>query len=170
MSEPRSQLYAGALEALQVVLDNESEADEVLRRAVALLGERIPHYTWLGLYFVEGDELVLGPWAGAEPVEHPRLPLSGGAIGRAVAAKRTEIVDDLRAVEGAEACFAWTRSEIDVPVIWEGTTVAVIGIDSDRPAAFGAEDADFLERVATLISAHCLVGWDTGGVPWPDVP
>jgi len=33
------------------------------------------------------------------------------------------------------------------------------------PAADGEEQA-FLERVALLISPHCLVGWDTGGVPW----
>ena len=32
----------------------------------------------------------------------------------------------------------------------------------------GADDADrpFLERVAQLVSGHCLVGWDTGGEPW----
>jgi hypothetical protein len=27
-------------------------------------------------------------------------------------------------------------------------------------------DRTFLERVALLISPHCLVGWDTGGEPW----
>jgi hypothetical protein len=26
-----------------------------------------------------------------------------------------------------------------------------------------------LRRVAVLVSAHCLVGWDTGGVPWSEV-
>ena len=31
------------------------------------------------------------------------------------------------------------------------------------------EERAFLERVAVLISAHCLVGWDTGGVPWPEL-
>ena len=30
------------------------------------------------------------------------------------------------------------------------------------------EEQAFLERVALLISPHCLVGWDTGGVPWPE--
>ena len=32
-----------------------------------------------------------------------------------------------------------------------------------------ADDEPFLERVATLISPYCLVGWDTQGVPWADV-
>jgi hypothetical protein len=36
------------------------------------------------------------------------------------------------------------------------------------PPAADAEEQAFLERVALLISPHCLVGWDTGGVPWPE--
>jgi hypothetical protein len=30
----------------------------------------------------------------------------------------------------------------------------------------GCNDPATLTRVAELISAHCLVGWDTGGQPW----
>jgi putative methionine-R-sulfoxide reductase with GAF domain len=44
--------------------------------------------------------------------------------------------------------------------------VGEIDIDSDEPAAFGPDDRAFLERVAQLISPHCLVGWDTGGEAW----
>ena len=33
-------------------------------------------------------------------------------------------------------------------------------------AAEGCDDPALLERVAALIPEHCLVGWDTGGVPW----
>ena len=65
--------------------------------------------------------------------------------------------------------FSSTRSEIVVPIAYEGRVVGEIDIDSDVPAAFGPEaDRAFLERVALLISPHCLVGWDTGGVPWPE--
>jgi len=64
------------------------------------------------------------------------------------------------------ACFVSTRSEIVVPIAYEGRVVGEIDIDSDVPAAFGPEDREFLERVALLISPHCLVGWDTGGQLW----
>jgi GAF domain-containing protein len=169
VSESSTQPYAGALEALHRILNREPEPDEVLRQAIAAIHERIPRFTWVGLYLVEGEELVLGPWAGTEPAARTRLPATEGAIGRAVAWHRTEVVDDVIAVEGHPSCFPWTRSEIDVPVVYEGTAIGVIGIDSDQPHAFGPEDARFLERVALLLSAHCLVGWDTGGVPWSDV-
>jgi hypothetical protein len=32
----------------------------------------------------------------------------------------------------------------------------------------GEGDRPLLERVATLVSAYVLVGWDTGGVAWED--
>jgi L-methionine (R)-S-oxide reductase len=81
----------------------------------------------------------------------------------------TEIVDDVNADDRYLACFPSTRSEIVVPIVYEGRVVGEIDIDSDRPAAFGPDDRKFLERVALLISAHSLVGWDTGGVAWPDL-
>ena len=48
-----------------------------------------------------------------------------------------------------------------LPVTWQGTPVAELAVD-DAPE----EDRTFLERVAVLVSGYCLVGWDTGGVPW----
>ena len=38
-----------------------------------------------------------------------------------------------------------------------------------RSVALGGADEACLERVARLVSAHCLVGWDTDGVPWSEV-
>ena len=48
-----------------------------------------------------------------------------------------------------------------VAVTWQGDRVAELAVD-------GAPETDrpFLERVAVLVSAHCLVGWDTGGEEW----
>ena len=59
-----------------------------------------------------------------------------------------------------------TAEPLAVPIAYDGKVVGEIDIDSDRPAAFGPEDREFLERVALLISPHCLVGWDTGGEGW----
>jgi len=53
-----------------------------------------------------------------------------------------------------------------VPIRYQDMVVAEIDIDSDSAAAFGDDDRSFLERVALLISPHCLVGWDTGGQAW----
>jgi L-methionine (R)-S-oxide reductase len=158
--------YRGALEAVDRIVNRETEADEVLRKTVEVLQDRVEHYSWVGIYLVEGDDLVLGPWQGPQATEHVRIPVGQGICGAAAASGVTELVDDVNADERYLACFASTRSEIVVPIAYEGRVVGEIDIDSDVPAAFGPEDRTFLERVALLISPHCLVGWDTGGVEW----
>jgi len=158
--------YSGALEAVDRIVNRESEADEVLRQTVAVLHDRFDHYSWVGIYLVEEDDLVLGPWQGPQATDHVRIPIGQGVCGAAAASRQTEVVDDVNADDRYLSCFPSTRSEIVVPIVFDGKVVGEIDIDSDAPAAFGKEDRALLERVAILISPHSLVGWDTGGVPW----
>jgi GAF domain-containing protein len=158
--------YRGTLDAVERLLNRGGDADEVLREVVELLHDRFEHYSWVGIYFVEGDELVLGPWKGPEATEHVRIPVGEGVCGAAAASGVTEIVDDVASDARYLACFPSTRSEIVVPIAYGGSVVGEIDIDSDRPAAFGEADREFLERVAVIVSPYCLVGWDTGGSPW----
>jgi hypothetical protein len=76
-------------------------------------------------------------WAGIFFVEEGSLTL-GPAAGRQDASRRTQ-----------------------VPVLWQGDRIAELSVDGAPE-----EDRSFLERVASLVSGHCLVGWDTGGEPW----
>jgi L-methionine (R)-S-oxide reductase len=158
--------YRGALEAVDRIVNRGGEADDVLRAVVELLHDRVRHYSWVGIYLVEGKDLVLGPWRGPEATEHMRIPIGQGICGAAAATGRTEVVDDVNADPRYLACFPSTRSEIVVPIAFQGQVVGEIDIDSDEPAAFTDADRAFLERVATLISPHALTGWDTGGEPW----
>jgi putative methionine-R-sulfoxide reductase with GAF domain len=155
-----------ALEAIEQVVAEQPDSDEIVRRVVDLLHDRVPLYSWVGIYFVEGGELALGPWKGPDATEHVRIPIGHGVCGAAAASGATEIVDDVNADPRYLACFLSTRSEIVVPISYDGMVVAEIDIDSDTPAAFGDDDRAFLERVAGLLSEHCLVGWDTGGEAW----
>ena len=152
--------YDGALEAVDRILNRESEADEVLRKTVEVLHDRFEHYSWVGIYLVEGADLVLGPWKGPQATDHVRISVGQGICGAAAASGHTEIVDDVNADARYLSCFPSTRSEIVVPISYRGRVVGEIDIDSDKPAAFASEDRRFLERVALLISAHSLVGWD----------
>jgi L-methionine (R)-S-oxide reductase len=155
-----------ALEAVGGILERGGDADDVLRAVVELLHDRFERYSWVGIYLVEGDELVLGPWKGPEATEHVRIPIGQGICGAAAASGETELVDDVAADERYIACFPSTRSEIVVPIAYEGRVVGEIDVDSDERAAFGEGDRAFLERVAALVSPYCLVGWDTGGETW----
>jgi L-methionine (R)-S-oxide reductase len=146
---------SGALEAIERILNRGGDADELLQAVVDVLHDRFEHYSWIGIYLVDGEDLVLGPWKGPEATEHVRIPVGQGICGTAAATGVTEVVDDVNADPRYLACFPSTRSEIVVPIAYEGRVVGEIDIDSDRPAAFGEADRAFLERVAVLISRHC---------------
>jgi L-methionine (R)-S-oxide reductase len=154
---------------IERLAETEDDSDAIVRGAVEAIHDRLEAYSWVGIYFVEGDELVLGPWKGPSATDHVRIPIGQGVCGAAAAGGVTEIVEDVNADPRYLACFPSTRSEIVVPVLYEGAVVAEIDVDSDAPAAFGDADRAFLERVAAAISAACLVGWDTGGMEW-DAP
>jgi L-methionine (R)-S-oxide reductase len=127
------------------------EADD-LQTVVDLLHDRVEHYSWVGVYLVEGDDLVLGPWKGPQATEHVRIPVGQGVCGAAAASGETEVVDDVNADPRYLACFPSTRSEIVVPIARDGHVLGEIDIDSDTPAAFGDADRELLESVAGLIA------------------
>jgi L-methionine (R)-S-oxide reductase len=147
--------HRGALEAIERILNRGGGDDDVLQAVVDVLHDRFDHYSWVGIYLVEGGDLVLGPWKGPQATEHVRIPVGQGVCGAAAATGQTEVVDDVNADERYLACFPSTRSEIVVPVARESRVVGEIDIDSDRRAAFGEDDRAFLERVALLISPAC---------------
>ena len=138
----------------QAVEEIVQQGGDVLRNVVEALHDRFEHYSWVGIYLVEGDDLVLGPWKGPEATEHVRIPVGQGVCGAAAASGETEIVDDVNADPRYVACFPSTRSEIVVPISYERRVVGEIDIDSDRPAAFTDDDRALLENVAELIAPH----------------
>lgn len=125
---------------------------DVMDRVVSLLHERIPTYTWVGIYLMDGpDELVLGPFRG-KPSPHTRIPLNQGICGAAASQKETVIVPDVNADPRYLACSLETRSEIVVPILDGTVCLGEIDIDSDRPAAFGQADRHLLESIAASLA------------------
>jgi L-methionine (R)-S-oxide reductase len=122
-----------------------------LTRAVDMLKQRMPMYTWVGIYLLQGDELVLGPYAG-KPSPHTRIPLGRGICGAAATERATIIVDDVNSDPRYLACSIETQSEIVVPIMRGDTVLGEIDIDSDAKAAFDRQDQQLLEHVAALLS------------------
>jgi GAF domain-containing protein len=125
--------------------------ESAMQQVVRLLKDAVPHYTWVGIYLVEGEELVLGPYLG-KPSPHTRIPLGKGICGAAVTEKATIVVDDVNADPRYLACSVETRSEIVVPIMRGSQPLGEIDIDSDQPAAFGDADRALLEPVAAMLA------------------
>jgi GAF domain-containing protein len=123
------------------------DAQAAMTDAISLLKTHLPHYTWAGIYLLEGDELVLGPYLG-KPSPHTRIPLHRGICGAAASQKATIVVDDVNSDPRYLACSLETKSEIVVPIMLGDAVLGEIDIDSDRPAAFGDADRTLLVEVA----------------------
>jgi L-methionine (R)-S-oxide reductase len=127
------------------------DARAAMNQAVRLLKDGVPQYTWVGIYLLDRNELVLGPYLG-KPSPHTRIPLGRGICGAAAAEKATIIVDDVNADARYLACSLETQSEIVVPIMQNNEVLGEIDIDSDRRAAFGPADLRLLEPVAALLA------------------
>lgn len=124
---------------------------ELLKEVCALLEREHNHYNWVGVYFLEGEELVLGPYVGA-PSPHTRIPLDKGICGAAVREGKTVIVPDVNADPRYLACSLETKSEIVVPIESAGHILGEIDIDSHQPDAFGEQDHALLEQIAQRLA------------------
>ncbi len=113
-----------------------------------LLHRGFPHYDWVGVYGLEGEELVLRGWTGPRATEHVRIPIGQGICGLAARTGETVNVPDVNADPRYLACFPTTRSEIVVPIKDDEGVYGEIDVDSDRPAAFSEQDQRFLEAAA----------------------
>ncbi len=139
------------LDSVRSLVSGTPDATSLLAGVVSLLRRERPHYHWVGVYLLQGEELVLGPYVG-KPTPHTRIPLNQGICGAAASTGQTLIVDDVNADPRYLACSLETRSEIVVPIRHQGRILGEIDIDSDQPAAFTPLDRDLLQAVAALLA------------------
>lgn len=140
--------------AEQKIQDIISDSSEILTKIVDFLYENFDHYSWIGIYLVKGNDLVLGPWKGLHATEHTRIPVGQGICGAAAASGKTEVIPDVKSDKRYLSCFISTKSEIVVPIKKEGKVIGEIDIDSDIKDAFTKEDGEFLEKIADMLVKH----------------
>ena len=131
-----------------------SDQSKALQNIVEYLYTNFDKYSWVGIYIVEGQNLILGPWIGKQATEHTTIPIGKGICGAAAATGETEVIADVAKDERYLACFTSTRSEIVVPIKKDDTILGEIDIDSDMPNAFDEQDKLFLEITANILSNY----------------
>ncbi|MGO4616174.1 GAF domain-containing protein [Nocardia sp. 2YAB30] len=126
------------------------EGDRIANAAnlSALVFHALPAVNWVGFYFYDGHELVVGPFQGKPACV--RIGLGKGVCGTAAQTRETQLVPDVHAFDGHIACDADTRSEIVVPLIRDGELVGVFDLDSPQPGRFDDIDRAGLESVAQV--------------------
>jgi len=124
-----------------------------LQYTVNFLRNRVDKYNWVGIYMVEGDDLVLRAWDGPEATEHVRIKIGEGICGLAAKEQFTVVVPDVSKDSRYIACFPNTKSEIVVPIFNNGKIIGEIDIDSDLIDPFDKKDEHFLESIANFLGS-----------------
>ena len=112
----------------------------------ALIYHALPDLNWVGFYFFDGRELVVGPFQG-----HPacvRIALGRGVCGTAAQTRQTQRVADVEAFPGHIPCDSASRSELVVPLFEGDALVGVFDLDSPNPGRFDEVDQQGLEAIA----------------------
>lgn len=116
----------------------------------SLVFNAMPDLNWAGFYFLQGDELVLGPFQGKPACI--RIKKGRGVCGTTVVEGKTIVVPDVHAFPGHIACDVNSRSELVAPVRGpDGAIIGVFDLDSPLPNRFDQHDADGIEALVQIL-------------------
>ena len=140
--------YAQLLEQARALLHGERDRIANAANLSALVYHALPQLNWVGFYFFDGTELVVGPFQGLPACV--RIPLHKGVCGAAASSRQTQRIEDVDAFPGHIACDSASRSELVVPLLHGDTLVGVFDLDSPVTARFDADDQAGLEAIAQV--------------------
>ena len=146
----KEERYSLLYRQIESIISGETDNVAVMANVAAMIHETFGFW-WTGFYRVMDNELVLGPFQG--PVACMHIGFGKGVCGTAWKECRTVVVPDVEQFPGHIACSSESRSEIVVPVIQRDRVVAVLDIDSRELGTFDMEDAEWLEKIVTLLPA-----------------
>lgn len=145
----KAEQYQALLPQVKALLEGEPDLVANLANMVAALKEQFGWF-WVGFYLVKKEELVLGPFQG--PVACTRIQKGRGVCGSSWQRQQTLIVPDVEKFPGHIACSSLSKSEIVVPVIRNGETVAVLDVDSSAYDQFDETDQQYLEEMVGVLN------------------
>ncbi len=148
LSGSKPEQYAQLAAQAQGLLHGEHDRIANAANLSALVYHALPDLNWVGFYFFDGRELVVGPFQGKPACV--RIPLGRGVCGSAAATRTLQRVEDVFAFEGHIACDADSRSELVVPLHRGDELIGVFDLDSPIPARFDTDDAAGLSALAAL--------------------
>ncbi len=146
--QSKNERYNLLYKQIESLVAEETDSVAVMANMAALIHDTF-HFWWTGFYRVADGELILGPFQG--PVACMHIGYGKGVCGTAWKERRTVVVPDVEQFPGHIACSSESRSEIVVPVVQKGAVVAVLDIDSRELSTFDSTDAEWLERIVTLL-------------------
>ncbi len=140
----KQEMYETIMPQIKALTEGEPDLIANLANITGALKEQFGWF-WVGFYLVKNNELVLGPFQG--PVACTRIQKGRGVCGSSWQQAQTLIVPDVTKFPGHIACSSLSVSEIVVPIIRNNEVIAVLDVDSEKPALFDETDKKYLEEI-----------------------
>jgi L-methionine (R)-S-oxide reductase len=157
-STSKRDLYNQLAAQLSSLLAGERDLIANAANFSSLIFHALPDLNWAGFYFLQNDELVLGPFQGRPACV--RIAMGQGVCGAAAAKCLTTIVPNVHEFPGHIACDSASNSEIVVPLVKDKRFLGVLDLDSPVLGRFDKEDAVGLETLVRILLSSV-----TSGVP-----
>ena len=148
LSGSKPEQYAQLAAQARALVHGEPDRIANAANLAALVYHALPGLNWVGFYFYDGNELVVGPFQGLPACV--RIALDKGVCGAAARTRQTQRVADVDAFPGHIACDSASRSELVVPLVHGDALVGVFDLDSPHPGRFDEEDQQGLEAIARI--------------------
>src|SRR3546814_14271854 len=145
LSGSKPEQYAQLAQQARALVAGERDRIANAANLSALVYHALPRLNWVGFYFFDGNELVVGPFQGQPACI--RIPLDKGVCGAAARSGDTQRVADVNAFDGHIACDSASRSELVVPLYRTDALVGVFDLDSPDPDRFDVEDQGGIEEI-----------------------
>jgi GAF domain-containing protein len=155
LSGSKPEQYAQLLAQARALLHGERDRIANAANLSALVYHALPQLNWVGFYFFDGTELVVGPFQGLPACV--RIPLDKGVCGAAARTRRTQRIEDVNAFPGHIACDSASRSELVVPLNDGDALIGVFDFDSPVPGRFDGDDQAGIEALARCFLDACAL-------------
>ncbi len=150
--------YAQLQQMARGLLSGERDRIANAANLSALVYHALPSLNWVGFYFYDGNELVVGPFQGKPACV--RIALGRGVCGTAAQTRTTQRVADVDAFPGHIPCDGASRSELVVPLFAPGKSsgdasigtdlIGVLDLDSPHTDRFDDDDQRGIEALAHI--------------------
>lgn len=167
LSGPKTEQYRTLAAQARALLEGERDRVANAANLSALVFHALPALNWVGFYFFDGTELVVGPFQGRPACV--RIALGRGVCGTAAATGQTQRVADVDAFPGHIPCDSASRSELVVPLFVGDRLLGVFDLDSPTPDRFDADDQRGLEEIAAIFMATLADEPPAAGPPGRDL-
>lgn len=145
----KEQKYLALLPQIKALVTGENNLTANLANISAALKQTF-NWWWVGFYWVDDNELVLGPFQG--PIACTRIAKGKGVCGSSWLNQQTIVVPDVEKFPGHIACSAASKSEIVVPIIKNNVVIGVLDCDSEHLNHYDETDSIYLKQLCQIIA------------------